>query len=281
MAPKTISASFIDLIRFLGKIVMSELFIPIILSQGICFMKKNILIIGGTNEGNSLANLLKSININYTISFAGRVKFIKNNSLNSRIGGFGGASKLSEWIIKNKISHVVDASHPFASVISLNVFNACISKNIPLIRLTRKSWEQTKNDKWINVNDYEEAANLLEREKKRVFLSIGRLNLNKFEICKQNFFLLRVVEELKETPSFPNYFTLVSKGPFNLSQEIDLLNKFQINIIISKNSGGKATKAKIEAARVLNLPVIMIARPNLPNIKEVFTIEDTFKWINS
>ena len=188
MAPKTISASFIDLIRFLGKIVISELFIPIILSQGICFMKKNILIIGGTNEGNSLANLLKSININYTISFAGRVKFIKNNSLNSRIGGFGGASKLLEWIINNKISHVVDASHPFASVISLNVFNACISKKIPLIRLTRKSWEQTKNDKWINVNGYEEAANLLEREKKRVFLSIGRLNLNKFEICKQNFF---------------------------------------------------------------------------------------------
>ena len=95
-------------------------------------MKKNILIIGGTNEGNSLANLLKSININYTISFAGRVKFIKNNSLNSRIGGFGGASKLLEWIINNKISHVVDASHPFASVISLNVFNVCISKKIPL-----------------------------------------------------------------------------------------------------------------------------------------------------
>ena len=228
-----------------------------------------------------MANLLKSININYTISFAGRVKFIKNNSLNSRIGGFGGASKLLEWIINNKISHVVDASHPFASVISLNVFNACISKKIPLIRLTRKSWEQTKNDKWINVNGYEEAANLLEREKKRDFLSIGRLNLNKFEICKQNFFLLRVVEELKESPCFPNYFTLVSKGPFNLSQEIDLLNKFQINLIVSKNSGGTATKAKIEAARVLNLPVIMIARPNLPNIKEVFSIEDTFKWINS
>ena len=71
--------------------------------------------------------------INYTISFAGRVKFIKNNSLNSRIGGFGGASKLLEWIINNKISHVVDASHPFASVISLNVFNACISaKKYPL-----------------------------------------------------------------------------------------------------------------------------------------------------
>ena len=228
-----------------------------------------------------MANLLQSININYTISFAGRVKFIKNNSLNSRIGGFGGVSKMSAWIIDNKISHVVDASHPFASEISLNVFNACISKKIPIIRLTRKSWEQSKNDKWINVKDYKEAANLLEREQKRVFLSIGRLNLNKFEICKQNFFLLRVVEELKEAPCFPNYFTLVSKGPFNLSQEIDLLNKFKINIIVSKNSGGAATKAKIEAARLLNLPVIMIARPNLPNIKEVLTIEDAYKWINS
>ena len=228
-----------------------------------------------------MANLLQSININYTISFAGRVKFIKNNSLNSRIGGFGGASKMSAWIINNKISHVVDASHPFASVISLNVFNACISKRIPLIRLTRKSWEQTKNDQWINVNDYQEAANLLEREQKRVFLSIGRLNLNKFEICEKNFFLLRVVEELKEAPCFPNYFTLVSKGPFNLSQEIDLLKKFQINTIVSKNSGGKATKAKIEAASILNLPVIMIARPSLPNIREVFTIEDTYKWIKS
>ena len=100
-------------------------------------------------------------------------------------------------------------------------------------------------------------------------------------ICKQNFFLLRVVEELKGEPCFPNYFTLVSKGPFNLSQEIDLLNKFQINTIVSKNSGGTATKAKIEAARILNLPVIMIARPSLPNIKEVFTIEDTYKWINN
>ena len=228
-----------------------------------------------------MANLLQNININYTISFAGRVKFIKNNSLNSRIGGFGGVSKMSAWIIDNKISHVVDASHPFASEISLNVFNACILKKIPLIRLTRKSWEQSKNDKWINVKDYKEAANLLEREQKRVFLSIGRLNLNKFEICKQNFFLLRVVEELKEAPCFPNYFTLVSKGPFNLSQEIDLLNKFKINIIVSKNSGGAATKAKIEAARLLNLPVIMIARPNLPNIKEVLTIEDAYKWINS
>ena len=244
-------------------------------------MKKNILIIGGTNEGNSLANLLKSININYTISFAGRVKFIKNNSLNSRIGGFGGTSKLSAWIIKNQISHVVDASHPFASVISLNVFNACNYNKIPLIRLTRKSWEQTKNDNWINVNDYEEAVNLLKKEQKRVFLSIGRLNLNKFEICNQNFFLLRVVEELKEAPSFLNYFTLISKGPFNLSQEINLLKKFQINTIVSKNSGGTATKPKIEAARILNLPVIMIARPSLPNVKEIFTIQDTYKWINN
>tara|TARA_B110001452_G_scaffold30538_1_gene23953 strand:- start:666 stop:1400 length:735 start_codon:yes stop_codon:yes gene_type:complete len=244
-------------------------------------MITNILIIGGTNQGNILARELHKKNKKYVISYAGRVNIIQSNGLNNRIGGFGGTIKMSQWLKDNKISHVVDASHPFAEQISYNTFNACAYNNIPIVRYSREPWVQTQKDSWQNTNSYEEASKLLNTNSRRIFLAIGRLNLPTFNCFNQHFYLLRMVEKFTVNPDFSNYHCLVSRGPFNVNDDISLIKKFKIDLIISKNAGGSGAFSKIQAARILKIPVIMIKRPELPNVQEYYNLEEIIKWLNN
>ena len=226
-----------------------------------------------------MAKTLQKQNINYVISYAGRVNIIHSKGLNNRIGGFGGIIKMSVWLKNNKISHVVDASHPFAEQISNNAYEACIISQIPIVRLTRNAWIQTEEDNWQNVNSFQDAKNLLNITNSKIFLAIGRLNIKFFYTFPQHFYLLRMIEELKVKPDFPNYHCLISRGPFNLDDDISLLKKFKINLIISKNAGGDGAFSKIKAARKLKIPIIMIKRPILPNVKEFIVLDDVLKWL--
>ena len=224
--------------------------------------------------------MLHENSINYIISYAGRVNIIQAKDLNKRIGGFGGILKMSQWLMDNKITHVVDASHPFAKQISQNTYEACINNKIPLVRLTRKPWEENNDDNWKIVNSYEEIGKLLSINKSRIFLAIGRQNLDFFWNFSKHFYLLRMVEEPQFKIRFKNYHCIVSRGPFKKNDDISLLKQFKINLLISKNSGGNGAFSKIQAARKLKIPVIMMNRPDLPIVKEFTDFNNVMKWIN-
>ncbi len=243
-------------------------------------MPKNLLILGGTTEASSLAHLISKTEFNATISYAGRVERIRQQPIQRRIGGFGGVEGLASYITANGITHLVDATHPFAAQMSQNAFLACQKTNIPLAALTRPQWKKQKADKWRLVPNIKAAAAALEGDPKRVMLAIGRMHLAQFYNNPQHFFLLRLVDRPEVPPLFPNQVIEISCGPFTTGQDKLLLSRYKIDLIVAKNAGGKAAYAKIEAARQLEIEVIMIERPVIVDRLTFYNSEEVIHWIS-
>lgn len=178
----------------------------------------------------------------------------------TRMGGFGGVSGLLSFLQMEKIDIVIDATHPFAANITANAAAACATLALPLIGLVRPPWTQKQNDHWYVVPDMESAASHVERFGGRVLLAIGRQQIGAFALCKKATLVIRSIDP----PAMPlpaNAELILDRGPYEVDSEVRLLDAHAIDYIVSKNSGGAATYAKIEAARVLGLPVVMIDRP--------------------
>ena len=253
---------------------------PIMINQGSLFMLRNLLILGGTTEASSLAYLISKTKFNATISYAGRVGRVRQQPIQKRIGGFGGVDGLSSYIISEGITHLVDATHPFATQISHNAILACQKTGIPLAALTRPKWEKQEGDKWCLVPDIDAASDALNQSPKRVMLAIGRMQLARFYENLQHFYLLRLVDEPKATPLFPNHVIEISRGPFTTGKDKLLLTKHRINLIVAKNAGGNATYSKVEAARQLGIEIIMIDRPKIPERRTFFSPEAVVHWLS-
>lgn len=243
-------------------------------------MLKKILIVGGTQEGNKLAEVFHHHKYDYTISYAGIVDKVYEKKFKKRIGGFGGKNGIIEYIKNNNISHVVDATHPFSNKISSNTLKACKFLNIPIVNFSRKPWFKNKGDKWIRVKNFYESTQYLKRKSKRIFLAIGRKNLEFYKKFDHHFFLLRLLENKNNVSFFPNQKCIISKGPFTVKQDINILKKYSIEMIITKNSGGSGAYSKIIAARQLNIPVVIISRPRTVSIKKVYDIASVLDWVN-
>ena len=243
-------------------------------------MRQNLLILGGTSEASSLAHLIFKTEFNATISYAGRVERIRQQPIQKRIGGFGGVDGLASYIISNGITHLVDATHPFAAQISQNAILACQNTNIPFAALTRPEWQKQETDNWHLVPDIKAAAAALDCNPKRVMLAIGRMHLGNFYKNPQHFYLVRIVDRNKELPAFPNQVIEVSRGPFTTDYDKSLLSKYQIDLIVAKNAGGNAAYAKIDAARQLDIKVIMIERPFIVDRLTFYTPEEVVQWIS-
>lgn len=216
-----------------------------------------------------------------TVSFAGRVDRPVRQPLPQRVGGFGGAAGLAEYIRDNAITHVIDATHPFAAQMSTNAVEAAKMTGVPLIALTRAPWVAQEGDNWTHVPDIEGAVGILNGSPRRVMLAVGRMHLAEFAPNPQHFYLLRLVDPPKDTPPFPDHHVLVSRGPFTTADDTDLMRDHNIDLVVSKNAGGKGAYAKIEAARALGLPVIMIGRPDIPARPEVSTPGQVLDWIRT
>ena len=243
-------------------------------------MFKKILIIGGTQEGNKLANYFENHNLNYIISYAGIVEQVYKKTLKKRVGGFGGKKGILDYIIKNKITHVIDASHPFSSKISKNTIHACKFANVPIINFSRKPWFKKKGDNWIRVKNFQESTYFLKGKSKNIFLAIGKKNLQVYQKYPQHFYLLRVLNNKDINNCFPNQKCITSEGIFSVEEDLKILKEYKIEIIISKNSGGNGAYSKIIAARQLNIPVIIISRPKSTRLKKVYNFESIIDWLN-
>ena len=242
-------------------------------------MQPNLLVLGGTLEATRLCQRLAEAGLRGTVSMAGRVANPAAQALPLRIGGFGGAEGLARYLAEARISHVIDATHPFAAQMSAHAVAACDARAVPLIALTRAPWQQTAADRWTRVSDIAGAVAALDTPATRVMLAVGRMHLPAFTVNPQHFYLLRLVDPPVTPPAFPDHAVIVDRGPFRQEADAALLDRHGIEVVVSKNSGGSGAFAKIAAARVLGLPVIMIDRPAIPPRPETHDPEEVLQWL--
>ncbi|WP_350336013.1 cobalt-precorrin-6A reductase [Coralliovum pocilloporae] len=239
----------------------------------------HVLILGGTRDSAHLAGLLTEQGIPVTTSLAGRTRSAKALAGQVRVGGFGGVDGLIAWMKDHGVSHLVDATHPFAAKISHNAYEAAQKGNIPLCRLNRPEWQARDGDAWHHVSDHDSARLALEPYK-RVFLAIGRLELAGYSNCRDHWFLMRMIDDPGPIAR-PDGEIILSRPASAVEDEIHLMDKHRVDCLITKNAGGSASYAKIEAARQLGLPVIMIDRPSLPECFTTESAEGAFDWLTS
>jgi precorrin-6A/cobalt-precorrin-6A reductase len=236
--------------------------------------------LGGTGEAGQLARQAAKIDRLIVISsLAGRTQQPVLPRGEIRQGGFGGVLGLIDYLKSAKIDFLIDATHPFASQISWHGAAAAAACSVPRLLLERPAWEMMPGDRWCLVASNEEAANVLSNNFQRVFLTIGRQELSSYAHLTNMWFLMRSIDPPPPDVSLPPGQILLAKGPFDIAAELCLLQEHQIQAIVSKNSGGVATYAKIVAARELSLPVIMVERPAMPEGDRVTDATAAIRWL--
>lgn len=196
-----------------------------------------------------------------------------------RVGGFGGVEGLRHYLRDTGTTHVVDATHPFASQMSRNAIAACNAEAVPMVALARPAWRPVPGDNWKIVPDMAGAVAALDRPAARVMLAIGRMHLSEFAANPQHRYLLRLVDPPAAPLSLPRATVIKDRGPFSLKGDLALMREHRIELVVSKNAGGTAAIAKITAARELGLPVIMIDRPAIPARDEVDSVDGVLAWL--
>jgi precorrin-6A/cobalt-precorrin-6A reductase len=237
------------------------------------------LILGGTGDANRLADALSRAGIDAIYSYAGRTKIPLPHALPTRIGGFGGTDGLADFLREEKITHVIDATHPFAAEMSRHAVTACLVADIPLIALERAPWTCDATDNWIDAANIDAAVAVLPDKPARVFLAIGRQHIASFAAKPEHAYTLRFVDAPDGALPLPNAEVIVSRGPFTLDGERELMRSRGIEWVVARNSGGTGARAKIDAARKLGLPVIMIARPELPERRRAESVDEVMAWL--
>jgi len=221
-----------------------------------------VLVLGGTSEARELAGrLAQAPQIYATMSLAGRTNAPLAVGLPTRVGGFGGVDGLIRYLTETSTDRVIDATHPFAARISANARAACAALGVPLAALARPPWRAQKGDRWIEVADNASAARALGEAGRRVFLTIGRLGVGAFRASPQHDYLIRSIEPPDPQDLPPHSTVIFARGPYAREDEIALLRERRIDVLVTKNSGGASTYAKIDAARALDLDVVVIAPP--------------------
>jgi precorrin-6A/cobalt-precorrin-6A reductase len=242
---------------------------------------RRILILGGTTEARRLAErLVGRPDLAVTLSLAGRTAHPAPQPVPVRSGGFGGAQGLADYLVKERIDALIDATHPFAAMMSANAVRAAGSVGVPLLALQRPPWVAVAGDRWVEVADANAAMRALGDAPRRVFLALGRNEIAAFVAAPQHHYLVRSVDPVEPPLRVPHASYVTGRGPFTQADDRALLASHGIETVVCKNSGGDATYGKIAAARELGLEIIMLRRPVLPEVEAVETIEDALAWID-
>ncbi len=216
-------------------------------------------------------------------SLAGRVRAPVLPVGQVRVGGFGGVDGLREWLGENEIDAVVDATHPFAGGMTANAARAAADAGLRVLHVRRPGWRERRGDRWIRVPDGKAAAEAIAGLGDRVFLTIGRQGVAAFAGAGQ-WFLIRAIDPPEDAVP-ARYELLLARGPFALAEEIALLREHRIEVVVTKDSGGALTEAKLTAARTLGIPVVMIDRPPLPEgalqVENVAAARDWLRQLGS
>jgi precorrin-6A/cobalt-precorrin-6A reductase len=240
-----------------------------------------ILILGGTAEARQLAGRLAGrADLEVTLSLAGRTATPAAQPVPIRIGGFGGADGLAKYLAGEGIDALIDATHPYANVISANAVEAARRSGVPSIALRRPQWIAVPGDRWIEVSDVREAVRAIGQTPRRVFVALCRNELKPFRDAPQHYYLIRSVDPVDPPLPLPHVGYVTGRGPFGEADDHALMIEHRIDVVVAKNSGGTATYGKIAAARALGIDVIMLRRPAAPDGTAVETIEDAIAWLD-
>jgi precorrin-6A/cobalt-precorrin-6A reductase len=235
-----------------------------------------VLLLGGTAEGRALAARLHG-QVDVISSLAGRVPEPALPVGLVRIGGFGGVDGLRSWLRDERIDAVVDATHPFAATMTAHAAQVCGELGVPHLVLARPPWHP--GDAIVVASDAEAAETVAKKRYSRVFLTTGRSGVKAFA-DSDAWFLIRAVTE-PDGAVLPRHHQLVlSRGPYRYADEFALLREHRIDALVTKNSGGEMTRAKLDAAAALEIPVVMVARPQLPEgVTAVGTVQEAADWV--
>ncbi|MFP5077088.1 cobalt-precorrin-6A reductase [Rhizobium sp. YIM 134829] len=238
-----------------------------------------VLILGGTTEAKAVAEALAARpDLAPLLSLAGRTLSPRPQPVPVRVGGFGGAEGLARFLKEGSFRLMVVATHPFAARISAHAARAAAETGVPAIQLTRPAWQKQLGDRWQEVETVTEAVSALGDAPKRVFLAIGRQEAAAFEAAPQHAYLIRSVDPVDPPLTLPRMESLLATGPFDEAAEEALLRARGIEVVVAKNSGGAATYGKIAAARRIGLPVILVARPPLPDLRQASRIDEVLAF---
>lgn len=236
-----------------------------------------ILILGGTGEARELAATLIAAGIEVLSSLAGRVRDPRLPDGPVRIGGFGGAAGLAAFLRAEGITAVIDATHPFAGGITANAAEAAAAAGMPLLVLRRPAWDL--DPAWATVADIHAAATAVESwPGQAVFLTTGRRDLAAFAADDGHRFLVRTVDP-PDGPAPARMTLIMDRGPYTVDAETALMRQHGIGLLVTKNSGGLMTAAKLQAARSLGVGVVVVQRPPLPaGAATVATVPEAVRW---
>lgn len=241
-----------------------------------------ILLLGGTSEATSLAQPLAGENgISTILSLAGRTANPVASPLPVRIGGFGGVASLTEYLTRENIDLVIDATHPFAARISNNAIAATTAADIPLLAIERPPWMPGDGDDWNEYDSIEAAIAALPNAPQDVFSGLGRQSIAALSAAPQHRYVIRVVDASKPPANLPYATMVAARGPFRTEDDLELFRKHRISRVLAKNAGGSGAYSKIEAARLLGINVHMVRRPAITSRLTVASVEEAIAWIKA
>ena len=239
-----------------------------------------IVILGGTAEARELAAILVAHGMDVISSLAGRVNAPSLPPGRVRIGGFGGVNGLADYLRREHASAVVDATHPFAATIGHNALQAAHISATPLVRLERPGWgEHPRASSWTWVPDVA-AARAEADSARRPFLTTGRQSLPDFLPWADRKVLLRLVDPPAD-PLPERWVLIMSRGPYSYATERQIMTDHAVDVLVTKDSGGAHTVAKLDAAADLGVSVVIIARPKPTHVPHLETVSEAVVWCRS
>jgi precorrin-6A/cobalt-precorrin-6A reductase len=244
-------------------------------------MAERLLILGGTTEAAALARLAVEAfgeRLEVTSSLAGRFALPRELAGRVRVGGFGGVAGMAEALRELRIDLVVDATHPFAAVISANAAEACTAANVPRLMLIRPPWQPEPGDNWLEVDSLAAAAETLPGVAQRAFLTVGSGGIDAFQSVVGIRFLVRLFEPPARPLPLTDYDVVIGRPPFTVEGERKLMAEHRIDTLVCKQSGGP-TDAKLAAARSTGATVVMVRRPSPPPGKRVESVDAALAWV--
>lgn len=244
-------------------------------------MTRCVVVLGGTAEARLLAaRLAERSGVRVVSTLAGRVREPRLPVGEVRVGGFGGPDRMAAWLRAERVDAVVDATHPFAERISRSAAVAARLAGLPIVLLRRPGWTAGDGDDWRWVGSLDKAARLLPGVGTRAFLTTGRQGLAVFAGLDSMWFLVRCVDP-PEPPLPATMRLLLARGPYTVDGELALMREHCVDVLVTKDSGGGLTSAKLTAARELGVPVVIVRRPEPPDVPLVPTVEDALSWLDS
>jgi precorrin-6A/cobalt-precorrin-6A reductase len=244
---------------------------------------RSVLLLGGSTEAAQLARLLAgSADVALTVSFAGRTatRVAMPDGVGVRVGGFGGTAGLQRHLETNGVDALIDATHPFSARMPFHAAAAADAAGVPHVRVLRPPWVAQPGDRWTVVASVTEAAHVVDASGTgSVLLSIGRQELAPFAACRGARLVARCIDP-PDAGVLDGATIVLARGPFTVEDEVTLLRRHDIDLVVSKNAGGTSTEAKLVAARRLGLPVVMIERPSAPDGPTVATAAEAMAWLD-